>query len=104
MPQHEEVLPLEAELEADGLTLEQLLSICRVERDWLLSHIDEGYLQPTTAESGEQRFSATVVTRIRHIVVLERNFDAAPELAALVADLQEEIACLRRRLRVLGVE
>jgi chaperone modulatory protein CbpM len=29
---------------------------------------------------------------------VERDFDAVPELAALVADLAEEIAELRRRL------
>jgi chaperone modulatory protein CbpM len=30
---------------------------------------------------------------------IERDFDAAPELAALVADLIEEIEALRARLR-----
>jgi chaperone modulatory protein CbpM len=30
---------------------------------------------------------------------IERDFDAAPELAALVADLLEEIEMLRARLR-----
>jgi chaperone modulatory protein CbpM len=33
---------------------------------------------------------------------LERDFDAVPELAALVADLLEETDQLRRRLRCLG--
>jgi chaperone modulatory protein CbpM len=30
---------------------------------------------------------------------IERSFDAAPELAALVADLLEELEALRARLR-----
>jgi len=30
---------------------------------------------------------------------IERDFDAAPELAALVADLLEELEALRARLR-----
>jgi chaperone modulatory protein CbpM len=33
---------------------------------------------------------------------VERDFDAVPELAALVADLQEEIRHLRARLRQAG--
>jgi chaperone modulatory protein CbpM len=35
---------------------------------------------------------------------VERDFDAVPELAALVADLHDELARLRARLRALGVE
>jgi chaperone modulatory protein CbpM len=33
---------------------------------------------------------------------IERDFDAVPELAALVADLEEEIDALRARLAPLG--
>jgi chaperone modulatory protein CbpM len=35
---------------------------------------------------------------------LERDFDAVPELAALVADMLEEIDELRARLRAAGIE
>jgi chaperone modulatory protein CbpM len=34
---------------------------------------------------------------------LERDFDAVPELAALVADLLEEMDTLRARLRRAGL-
>jgi chaperone modulatory protein CbpM len=35
---------------------------------------------------------------------LERDFDAVPELAALVADLVDEIETLRARLRRVGLD
>ena len=41
--------------------------------------------------------------RVRCMVRLERDFDAVPELAALVADLQDEIERLRARLRRAGL-
>jgi chaperone modulatory protein CbpM len=34
---------------------------------------------------------------------LERDFDAAPELAALTADLIEEVEQLKRRLKNAGL-
>jgi hypothetical protein len=36
--------------------------------------------------------------------VVEQGFGAAPELAALVADLEDEIVRLRARLRRVGLE
>jgi chaperone modulatory protein CbpM len=36
------------------------------------------------------------------MAMLERDFDAVPELAALVLDLEDEVAALRARLRRLG--
>jgi chaperone modulatory protein CbpM len=35
---------------------------------------------------------------------VERNFDAGPELAALVADMLDEIDLLRGRLRRAGID
>jgi len=44
------------------------------------------------------------VVRARCMARLERDFDAVPELAALVADLQDEIGRLRARLRRVGID
>ena len=49
------------------------------------------------------RFDAADLRRVQRIAGLERNFDAVPELAALVADLEEELAQLRALLRRRGV-
>ena len=44
------------------------------------------------------------LARARRLAALERDFDANPELAALVADLIEEVARLKRRLKAAGLE
>ncbi|TSE18439.1 hypothetical protein Talka_02185 [Tepidimonas alkaliphilus] len=47
-------------------------------------------------------FDAAALRRVRRLAWLQRHFDADPELAALVVDLEEEIERLRARLRRLG--
>ena len=49
------------------------------------------------------RFDAIALRRVRSMVRLERDFDAVPELAALVADLEEEVQRLRAQLRRAGL-
>ena len=50
----------------------------------------------------EWRFDARALRRVVRMAALERGFDAVPELAALVADLEDEIAMLRARLQPRG--
>lgn len=95
---------IDAVLEESGLTLEQLATLCAVEPEWLTRHIEEGLLEPLPQHQNEWRFSSASLLRVRRIVVLERDFEAVPELAALVADMQEEIDTLHRRLRRAGLE
>ena len=95
---HSELL-IAAVLEEHYLSLEQLSALCRVEPDWILRHIDDGLLTAFQAESGDWQFSYSEFTRARRMLSIERNFDAVPELAALVADLQEELDALRHQLR-----
>ena len=48
--------------------------------------------------------AAGSLLRARRLAELERSFDAPPEIAALTADLIEEVQRLRARLRALGLE
>lgn len=82
--------------EENWLTLEQLAAACRVEPEWLSAHIEEGFFRVERL-AGTWRCSATTLVRVRRMRQLERDFDAAPELAALVADLLEELDVLRSR-------
>ena len=50
---------------------------------------------------GRWLFTSSTVLRARRLARLESSFDADPELAALTADLIEEVAVLRQRLRQL---
>ena len=85
--------------ETDFLTLEQLCSVCALERDWLVVRVREDLIPATGSADTEWRFTTTTLARVRRMREIERTYDAAPELAALVADMLEEIDALRARLR-----
>ena len=93
-----------AVLEEACLTLEELASACSVSTEWVVRHVEEGVFSGLAGTATEWRFSSRDLWRVRHVYTLERNFDAAPELAALVADLLEELDTLRARLRRAGLE
>lgn len=90
-------------MEDSWLTLEQIASACAVEPEWLLRHIEEGLFPHAESVAGVWRFSAVSLTRARRMRQFERDFDAVPELAALMADLLEEMDELRTRLRGAGL-
>ena len=91
-------------LEDAWLTLEQLAAACPVETEWLVRHLDEGYFPQARSVAGVWRFSGAALVRARRMRRLERDFDAVPEMAALVADLLEEMDALRARLRRAGLD
>lgn len=91
-------------LDADCLTLEELAGACSVSREWVIRHVEEGFLAGRNGQVVNWRFNSTELWRARQIHALERDFDAVPELAALVADLMQEVESLRARLRRAGLE
>jgi chaperone modulatory protein CbpM len=91
-------------LDESWLTLEQVAAACTVEPQWLERHIEEGLFPQTECVAGTWRVSAVHLRRARRMREMERVFDAEPELAALVADLLEEVDDLRARLRLAGLE
>lgn len=91
-------------MEESWLTLEQVAAACKVDPDWLVRHIDEGLFPHVESVAGIWRFSGTMLSRARRMRQLERDFDAVPELAALMADLLEEMDELRARLSRPGPE
>ncbi len=90
-------------MEDTWLTLEQVAAACPVEPAWLLRHLEEGLLPHAHCVAGVWRFSGAALLRARRMRQLERDFEAVPELAALVADLLEEMDDLRGRLRRAGL-
>ena len=85
-------------------TAEELASACAVTTEWIVRHVEEGALASQGTSAAEWRFTRRDVWRVQHIYRLERDFDAEPELAALMADLLEELEQLRARLRRAGME
>ena len=92
-------------LEEAALGIEELACACSVTTEWVIRHVEEGsFGHPTTTTVSELRFSSRDLGRARRIRALERDFDAVPELAALVADMLEELDTLRARLRRAGLQ
>lgn len=91
-------------VEDSWLTLEQIAAACAVDAEWLLAHLDEGLFPHAESVAGVWRFSASAIRRARRMRQFERDFDAGPELAALIADLLDEADALRARLHNAGLE
>ena len=90
-------------LDESWLTLEEVAAACTVETHWLERHIEEGLFEAECV-GGTWRFTSLQMRRARRMHEMERVFDAEPELAALVADLLEELDALRARLRQGGFD
>jgi chaperone modulatory protein CbpM len=91
-------------LEDACLTLEELSRACAVPPEWVIARVREGLLPAEDDAPAGWRFSSRDLRRARHMLDLERDFEAVPELAALFADLLEELAEMRARLRRVGLE
>ncbi|MCK9515927.1 MAG: chaperone modulator CbpM [Ottowia sp.] len=86
-------------LDDAALELQELARCCRVSPNWIAARVEAGVLQPIRGTSRSQwRFDSRTLVRVRRIVHLEQTWDADPQLAALTADLIEEVARLRRQL------
>ncbi len=91
-------------LEDSWLTLEQAADACLVDPAWLRGRLQAGLFPRTDCVAGLWRLDSTALSRARRMRGLERDFDAVPELAALMADLMEEVDALRARLRRAGLD
>ena len=82
------------------LTLEELSRAAALPPEWVAERVNAGLIEPADEPGGpgRWRFEAVIVRRVRSMHHTERCFGAVPELAALVADLEDEIAQLRAAL------
>ncbi|NDP48222.1 MAG: MerR family transcriptional regulator, partial [Sulfuriferula multivorans] len=85
------------------LSLEELARACAVEPQWIVERIEAGILGDGSIQVTSYRFTSKDLTRTRRMRQLERDFDAMPELAALVADLIEEVDRLKGRIKIAGL-
>jgi chaperone modulatory protein CbpM len=93
------LLRVEAALDECWLDVAALCRLAGVDEGWLRLRAEQGLLGTVAVGAREEwRFDARALRRAMRMAALERGFDAVPELAALVADLEDEIATLRARL------
>jgi len=76
----------------------QFAEVCGVTLEWVSVHVQAGVFEVPGNEPARWQFSGHEIRRARQIRALERDFNALPELAALVVDLQDEVARLRTLL------
>jgi chaperone modulatory protein CbpM len=89
----------EPEVLGEGaFTAEDVARACGMQPGWVQEHVHAEVLR-VDASTGEWRFDSATLVRARRIARLETGFGADPQLAALTADLIEEVAQLRRRLQ-----
>ena len=91
-------------LEDTPLSIEELAISCTVTHEWIIQHVQAGLLliEPGPDPS-DWSFTGRDLRRVRRLLSFERDFDANPELAGLVADLVDELERLRARLRREGL-
>jgi chaperone modulatory protein CbpM len=80
------------------LTLADLAHSCNVSPEWVVTRMEAGLLSLQFSHTQPARYSSTALTRVRRLRNIERDFDANPELAALVVDMIEEIERLKRKI------
>lgn len=94
---HEQIAVI---LDQTGLTIDEFSISCTVPQDWVIEHVQAGVLLNNPANDPQQwSFTSYDIRRARRIYNFERQFDANPELAGLVADLVDELESLQCRLR-----
>lgn len=86
-------------LEEDTLTVDELACACAVSPDWIVERVEAGLLGQVAVSTGEMRFASAQLIRARRLAFAERGFECNQEVAALVADLIEEVERLRRQLQ-----
>jgi chaperone modulatory protein CbpM len=84
-------------IDNETLDLQELASACAVAPTWVVERVEAGLLA-CHSSGGEMRFASAHLVRARRMATTERRFDANQEVAALVADLIEEVEHLRRQV------
>ncbi|MFA7438404.1 MerR family transcriptional regulator [Castellaniella sp.] len=85
----------------EWIPLEDMARACRLDVQWIIERIQDDVLQATYRD-GRTYLTCATVWRAQKIERIERQFDADPQLAALMADLMEEIRSLRQQLKLAG--
>ena len=90
---------VQAVLDDVWLNLTDLCHLAGVTEVWVRARMGDGLLvEHSTIAVDAFRFSANDLHRVKRMAGLEQDFDAVPELAALVVDLEQELATLRAKL------
>jgi chaperone modulatory protein CbpM len=85
-------------LEGEALHIEEIAKLCCVSTQWIHTRIEQEIIH-AVKKDGHYYLTGSTVLRIQQVARIEQTYDADPQLAALVADLVEEVRNLRHRLQ-----
>ena len=86
------------------LTLDQLARACGRDPDWVIARVESGVLDALKEDNSVWKFTSIALIRARRLASIESSFETDQDTAALVVDLIEENARLRRRLKLAGLD
>jgi chaperone modulatory protein CbpM len=81
------------------LGVDELGRACRCSREWIVTLVHEGVLEPTDPAASDWRFAGESLRRARQATRLQRDLDLNVPAVALVLELLDRIEDLERRLR-----
>jgi len=84
-------------LEAEALPVDEIARLCGVSIEWLEARIEQEVIYAVWRDD-RYYLSGAMVYRVQQVAKIEQTYEADPQLAALVADLMQEVQQLRRQL------
>jgi len=82
------------------LSVDELSRLCAVDRAYIVELVEEGVLSVAAVEAEQWRFAGTALRRARTALRLQRDLEINLPGVALVLQLMEELAALRRELQL----
>lgn len=90
--------------ESTTVTLDELGSLCSVQREQIVLLVDEGVLEPLGHEQAQWRFTTANLQRARIAIRLQQDLGINLAGVALVLDLMTQIDALHARLALLQAD
>lgn len=94
LPMHIEQVEV---FEGEVLRIDDIAQLCFVSPEWVLTRVHSEIL-PAQWRDGVCYLSSAALWRARQLASIEGQYEADPQLAALVVDLMDELQALRSRL------
>lgn len=85
----------------EWIPVEDMARACRLDVTWVMQRIEDDVLEARQRD-GRYYLTCATVWRAQKIQRIEHQFGADPQLAALMTDLMEEVATLRKQLALKG--
>ena len=82
----------------DTLTLEELCRFCQADKGWVIELVEEGVLEPRGTVVHKWRFEGISIARAKRARRLSRDLGLNAPGVAMVLQLLDERAEIRRRL------